>query len=301
MDPGCAQPGDPVLYVLLMVSAARAAVREVVRAWRPGVPGVAEVFHARFVSHAYPAHTHDTWTLLIVDDGAIRYELEQHHHGAVGATVTLLPPHVPHDGRAASHEGFRKRVLYLDTSVLDLDLVGAAADHPALRDDLLRDRIHRLHAVLAHDGDTFEAESRLALVCARLRSHLDQPSVVDDAALDGASPAPLDFPAALAFLADRFRQLLDARTVNGITLREASAELGASPGHLVRSFTRTFGLPPHLYLTGRRVDHARRLLLAGQPAASVAATVGFHDQSHMTRHFRRHLGATPSRWKGTPR
>ena len=39
---------------------------ESVRAWRPAVPGVAEVFHARFVSHAYPVHTHDTWTLLIV-------------------------------------------------------------------------------------------------------------------------------------------------------------------------------------------------------------------------------------------
>jgi len=73
--------------------------------------------------------------------------------------------------------------------------------------------------------------------------------------------------------------------------------LGASPGHLVRSFTAAFGLPPHLYLTGRRVDRARKLLLTGQPAAEVAAAAGFHDQPHMIRHFRRHLGATPSHWR----
>ena len=39
------------------------------------MPGVVEVFHAHFTEHAYPMHAHDTWTLLIVDDGAVRYDL----------------------------------------------------------------------------------------------------------------------------------------------------------------------------------------------------------------------------------
>ena len=37
-----------------------------ITAWHPAVPGIVEVFHARFVDHAYPLHTHDTWTVLIV-------------------------------------------------------------------------------------------------------------------------------------------------------------------------------------------------------------------------------------------
>jgi AraC-like DNA-binding protein len=40
-----------------------------IRAWRPQVPGVAEVLHAHMTSHVYPMHTHESWTLLIVDDG----------------------------------------------------------------------------------------------------------------------------------------------------------------------------------------------------------------------------------------
>lgn len=86
------------------------------------------------------------------------------------------------------------------------------------------------------------------------------------------------------------------RTTTGVTLREAAELLHAHPGHLVRSFTRAFGLPPHLYLTGRRIDQARRLLLAGQRTAEVAVEVGFHDQSHLTRHFVRHLGISPARY-----
>jgi hypothetical protein len=70
-----------------------------VTAWRPDVPGVSEVLHASFTDHAYPLHTHDTWTLLLVDTGAVRYDLERHEHAALGSRVTLLPPGVPHDGR----------------------------------------------------------------------------------------------------------------------------------------------------------------------------------------------------------
>ena len=41
----------------------------------------------------------------------------------------------------------------------------------------------------------------------------------------------------------------------------AAAALGSSPTHLVRSFGAEFGIAPHRYLTGRRLDQARRLLL----------------------------------------
>ncbi|MBX7266557.1 AraC family transcriptional regulator [Micromonospora sp. Llam7] len=258
-----------------------------VSAWRPAVPGIAEVFHAHFVDHAYPSHTHDVWTLLIVDDGAIRFDLYRHQHGALRPSVTLLPPHVPHDGRSATHQGFRKRVLYLDTSVLGAELAGAAVDEPSLPDRQLRHRIHQLHQVLAQPGDAFEADSRLAFILERLSLHLRR------------HPPALAPPVARG-LAVRMRELLDARTAEGITLREAAELLHAHPTHLVRAFTHAHGLPPHLYLTGRRIELARRLLLAGQRPAEVATVAGFYDQSHLTRHFKRHLGISPARYRGRP-
>ncbi|WP_346011255.1 AraC family ligand binding domain-containing protein, partial [Streptomyces sp. SID337] len=62
-----------------------------VTAWRPQVPGVVEVFHAHFTEHAYPMHVHDVWTLLIVDDGAVRYDLDRRERGTPRGTVSLLP------------------------------------------------------------------------------------------------------------------------------------------------------------------------------------------------------------------
>lgn len=269
-----------VLYVSCVAS------RQEISAWRPPVPGVVEVFHAHFVEHAYPMHVHDAWTLLIVDDGAVRYDLDHHERGTPHDTVSLLPPQVPHNGSPATAHGFRKRVLYLDMTQLDESFIGPAVDGPDLADPLLRRRIGQLHAALAHRGDELEAESRLALISGRLRAHLSPGLPADPAAGDRG-------------VARDLRDLLDERLREGTTLDEAASVLHAHPAHLVRAFSAAFGIAPHQYVTSRRVDLARRLLLDGRPPAEVATAVGFYDQSHFTRHFRRILGTTPGRYART--
>ncbi|MFC0542479.1 helix-turn-helix transcriptional regulator [Kutzneria chonburiensis] len=253
-----------------------------VRAWRPDVPGITEVFHAHFTQHAYPLHTHTVWTLLILDDGLLRFDLDRHDHDTLRSQVLLLPPHVPHDGRTAAPQGFRKRVVYLTEDALDATLIGPATDRPNLSDPLLWDRISRLHGVLALTGESFEAQSRLALIVDRLSTQFHRPAV------DVAPPR--------RGVADDLHDLLDARLTSGLTLDEAAGLLHTHPAHLVRAFTRRFAIPPHLYLTGRRVEMARQLLLSGMPAGTVASEVGFYDQSHLTRHFKRMLGVSPSRY-----
>jgi AraC-like DNA-binding protein len=249
------------------------------RAWNPAVPGVSEVLHAHFPRHAYPLHTHDTWTLLVVDTGAVRFDLERHEHAALASRVTLLPPYVPHDGRSVAAGGFRKRVAYLEADTLDVRRIGRAVDHPGWDDPALRSEVHLLHEAMRHPGDEFEAESRLALVTTRLTAHLER---LPD------RPVRSD-----PRLAARLRDLLDDHVAEGISLAEAATLLDAHPTHLVRAFRREVGIPPHRYLTGRRLDRARRMLLAGGRPAEVAVEVGFHDQAHLTRHFKRMLGVTP--------
>ncbi len=54
------------------------------------------------------------------------------------------------------------------------------------------------------------------------------------------------------------------------------------------------GIAPHAYVIAKRVEEARKLLLDGLAPAEVAATVGFYDQSHLTRHFKRHTSTPPA-------
>jgi AraC-like DNA-binding protein len=253
------------------------------RAWRPEVPGVVEVLHARMTSHVYPMHTHESWTLLIIDDGMVRYDLHRREHGALGRAVTLLPPHVPHNGRAATAAGFSKRVIYLDPSHLPDSLTGQAVGQPVLADPVLRQSIRQLHDVLGRAGEEFEAENRLAFITERLCWHLRRHG------------EPEAVPPGTGVAGD-LRELIDARFREKVTLRDASGVLHAHPAHLVRAFGREFGISPHQYLTGRRVDLARRLLLDGMPPGLAAAEAGFYDQSHLARHFKHVLGTSPGRY-----
>ncbi|MFD4502086.1 AraC family ligand binding domain-containing protein [Streptomyces sp. NPDC058457] len=269
--------------------AARQSATQEVTAWRPRVPGVTEVFHARFTEYAYPMHVHDAWTLLIVDDGAVRYDLDRHEHGTPGDTVSLLPPHVPHNGSPATADGFRKRVVYLDGTLLGEDLIGAAVDGPDLRDPLLRRRVGQLHSALARPGDELEAESRLTLIGERLRGLLRPPLVTETE----RAPDPA--------LARSLRELLDERVADGLAMAEAARLLHAHPAHLVRAFSGAYGIAPHQYLMSRRVGRARRLLLDGVPPGETAAATGFYDQAHLTRHFRKLVGVPPGRYRDSVR
>jgi AraC-like DNA-binding protein len=81
-----------------------------------------------------------------------------------------------------------------------------------------------------------------------------------------------------------------------VTMAAAAELLGADPTHLARGFKATFGIAPHAYVVTRRLEIARDRILDGQPLADVAADVGFFDQAHLTRRFKRFLGVTPGRF-----
>ena len=79
-------------------------------------------------------------------------------------------------------------------------------------------------------------------------------------------------------------------------LAQLASEAGISTEHLVRSFSRTFGLPPMAWAMQMRLARARRLLRDGVTPAHVAADLGFADQSHLNRFFKRVSGVTPARF-----
>ncbi|MCA0308018.1 MAG: AraC family transcriptional regulator [Actinobacteria bacterium] len=250
---------------------------EAVHAWHPDVPGVREALHATF-EHAYPVHTHTDWTVLIVDTGAVAYALDRAEHHATRDLITVLPPDVPHDGRpAVPGQPYRKRVLYFESDWLPGRCIGAAVDNPSLRDLRAISILTRVHAALDDPGEAMAAESGVLMLRDALLGHLGAPA-----------SHTRDTP-----LARRLRDLLDERFPDTITIADAATALGVHPSHLVRSFSQAYGIPPHRYLTGRRVDLARHLLLTGHTPAQAATEAGFHDQAHLTRHFRKTLGTTP--------
>ena len=71
-----------------------------------------------------------------------------------------------------------------------------------------------------------------------------------------------------------------------------------SSSHFFRCFKRSVGVTPSQYVTQRRIDLARQLMLATElPLTQIALSCGFCDQAHFTRIFRRWVGETPFVWR----
>ena len=91
-------------------------------------------------------------------------------------------------------------------------------------------------------------------------------------------------------IADFIESNLDGPLSVGTLARVA----GLSSSHLQREFRAERGTSLHRYITLRRVERARALLLRAElPASEVALAAGFAHQSHMARWMRRVLGLSP--------
>lgn len=86
---------------------------------------------------------------------------------------------------------------------------------------------------------------------------------------------------------------LDADFSRRIPLEELASETGWHPHHLQKLFRFRYGMSPSHYQRQLRMERAARLLGEGQSGTDVALKLGYADQSHFIRSFRRYHGLTP--------
>ena len=84
-----------------------------------------------------------------------------------------------------------------------------------------------------------------------------------------------------------------------ISIAEMSQKVNISPYHMIRKFASENGLTPHKFQMQCRIRKAQELLRQGHRVIDVAQMVGFCDQSHLDRVFRKQVGITPEQYLNT--
>lgn len=161
------------------------------------------------------------------------------------------------------------------------------ADHD---DELIRAIARALHAETLRPtaGGAVLAETLALTLTARLAQ-----SCCDG----GAVAAPVPSKRLDERRLKRVLDYMEARLEEDITLTDLAAIACLSPFHFSRLFSARVGMPPHRYLSRLRLERAKRMLVEGQPIASVAFACRFAGQSSFTRAFRRATGLTPARFQ----
>ena len=75
-----------------------------------------------------------------------------------------------------------------------------------------------------------------------------------------------------------------------LSIADMSQKVNISSYHLIRKFSSENGLTPHRFQMQCRIRKAQELLREGHKVVEVAQMVGFCDQSHLDRVFRKQVG-----------
>lgn len=248
-------------------------------------PRKVERMEAFFGGHGFEPHRHDTYAIgrTLAGVHCFRYRNSM-RHSLPGGTIVLHPDEL-HDGEAGTDEGFRYRILYIAPALLQQVLGGQPL--PFIPDGISRDpRLYHASQTLLQgvdcpvdpleeDDAIYELAQALAAVAGQRRGR-----------------RALDYRAA-----ERARDYIHSALGRTITLEELEQASGRDRWRLSRDFRALYGTSPYRYLTMRRLDHLRALMVAGRTLTEASLIAGFADQSHMTHHFTRAYGITPARWR----
>jgi AraC-like DNA-binding protein len=251
-----------------------------------------DILAARFLGHRYPPHLHEEYSIGVCTSGTERIDYRGGTHLAGPGTVVLLEPGEPHTGAAAGCDGWSYCAAYLPPELFE-----PAPPHfpePVVPDPEAAKLLYAAYRTLMRGADPLEGQTRLLLaldtvICrhaAGVRPIERCPSPPARGSLGGRLAA-----AVMASLGDRITA--------PPTLAEIAAELGLSRYQVVRAFRDAVGMPPYAWLAQHRVQRARGLLRAGLRPAEVAGLVGFADQAHLNRWFRRVVGVTPAVYRNS--
>ncbi|MDQ0830599.1 AraC-like DNA-binding protein [Streptomyces achromogenes] len=249
-----------------------------------------DLLTARFQQHVYAPHAHEEFTVGVCVEGAeiIAYR-GGHIRTGPGSIVVLDPGETHTGGPGATTGGYAYRALYAVPGLLTDGVLGGTPHfrEPLVDDPELAAALRRAHTELTVRPDPLEAESRLPwLLTALARRHSTARPVCD--MIPGAE-----------HITRAVRTRLTDELLAPPSLADLAAELGLSRYQLLRAFRTTTGIPPYAWLAQYRVTRARALLESGLRPAEVAALVGFADQAHLTRWFRRVLGVTPAAYRNS--
>lgn len=119
-----------------------------------------------------------------------------------------------------------------------------------------------------------------------------------EAAAAGFRPCRRCLPtAAVRSLAERARLRLDAADDGALPLATLARELGTTPSHLQRAFTKEMGLSPRAYLERRRAERLRGALRRGDAVSRAIYDAGFASHSRGYAAAERALGMPPGKYR----
>ncbi len=217
-------------------------------------------------------HSHNHYVFGIVREGERELTLNRKHLHIKKGDVLIFNPGDTHGCTHVSESPFAYDSFTVAAEILD----GERYNFPGTADDLSRIQLEEVFRLLDKGLESDALETFATL---------EQTLVAKP---DTNPPNPKHEKAAVHLYAHILERLAERTCMEVFAQNE-----GISTYALIRTYRRMFSLTPIQHQLALRVDAACELLAKGATVSDTAAKLGFSDQSHLTREFKKRIGCTP--------
>ncbi|MDU8359475.1 AraC family transcriptional regulator [Pseudomonas syringae group sp. J309-1] len=240
----------------------------------------------------YAKHSHEVFSIGAITAGQSTYLHEKSRQHVGAGTVVLMNPGDVHACNPIADQHWSYLMLYVDTQWLtglqhELGLDGNHDFQPIAQTHSTSPGLFRglnnLYAMLIDDqAEVLHKQCTAIAFFSQMQQTLGSLSIRPELATQRVERAA-------QYINDNFKQ--------PITLEDMCNAASLSGSYLIRAFEQRYHMTPHAYLINRRIQHARTQLKNGSLIADVAHELGFADQAHFQRAFKKHLAATPGQYR----
>ncbi|EGU33744.1 L-rhamnose operon transcriptional activator RhaR [Vibrio ichthyoenteri ATCC 700023] len=253
--------------------------------------GGLELIDAKYKHQNFSRHSHEAYTVGVIQKGAQRFFRNGGNHVAPADSIILVNAEQVHNGQSASEGGWEYKAMYpLPKQFASLtegicnDAMVPYFPEPVVYDPEMAQQLRLVFDVLDNSDNRLLRETLLYGTLTKLMSrHAKKYTIKEE-----YSRSQRQLMIAKEFI-DDFPQA-------DVSLEELAKLANLSPYHFARSFQKEFTLPPHAYQIQARLRYAIKLMKQGHRLSDIAQESGFHDQSHLHRHFKRAMGVTPKQY-----
>ncbi|MEZ5427660.1 MAG: AraC family transcriptional regulator [Pyrinomonadaceae bacterium] len=266
--------------------------KEEAKVWQSNDFGQIECLRANYLTHSFARHTHEGFAIGVIERGIEIFNYQGRRYRAGEGQIILINPAEVHDGNGEGRDGWAFSIFYVDPKIMHraaMEMAGGKSPMPFFREAVIEDavsahRLLRLHRSLETSDSALEKESLILSTFAGLISRQSPET-------PAAKPTKGE-----PRVVSRVKSYLEENYMENVSLAEIAAFARMSRFHLIRVFKKHTGLPPHAYLEQIRVNRAKELLRSGTSIIETANELGFFDQSHLTKTFKRFAGTTPGQY-----
>jgi AraC-like DNA-binding protein len=235
------------------------------------------VTHGYNISNAFPVHFHSTYNLGIIELGEREFSYRGIKTVLKQNDIFIVQPFEPHSCKSYDNSSHSYKIISfdLDTSCYFPQLV---IYHP----DLLG-KIREFHALAEYENSSSGLMSLYDEIIRQLKTcSLEHNSAV----LDEETSSRIRLA----------KQFIERNCQLDISLKEMSDIACLSEFYFNRFFHKCYGLSPYAYYLVCKMKKSQKVLIKQKSVIETTYDIGFFDQSHFTRHFKKYVGVTPGKY-----